>query len=578
MTDGPELEQRVDDLLERLPIGEKVALMFHTMAVIGDRGDGFEGSPLPSLQTLLDLGLTHFNLLGPSPHGREFADWANGVQRRALQRAHPVPVTFSTDPRHHFTDNPLAQMMAGAYSRWPEPLGLAAIGSAERVREFADIARQEYLAVGLRVALHPQIDLATEARWPRINATFGEDADLTSRLGAAYVAGLQGDSLSTASVAAMVKHFPGGGPQRDGKDPHFAWGREQVYPGGAREYHLRPFRAALAAGAAEVMPYYGMPVGTDWEAVGFGFNRSVITGVLREELGFDGVVCTDWGLITDNPGLGDLGTARAWGVEHLDRHERMLKVLDAGVDQFGGEHCTDVLLDLVTDGRVSQARIDRSARRLLRVKVALGLFDDPFVDPGHAAVTVGRADFVAAGRRAQQDALTLLTNGTAAKPLLPLTAGIRLYAPELSPDDVGGRATLVDDPQQADVALLRLATPYEPAGPGIAAMFHHGSLEFAAEVLQQVDDVCAAVPTVVDVYLERPAVLTPIVESAGAIVANFGVAADALVEMLFGESAPRGSLPFDLPRSDAAVAASRSDVAFDTADPVFRFGHGLRYR
>ncbi|MGA5466639.1 glycoside hydrolase family 3 protein [Mycobacterium sp. NPDC050041] len=487
-------------------------------------------------------------------------------------------MTFSTDPRHHFTDNPLAQMMSGAYSRWPEPLGLAAIGSAERVREFADIARQEYLAVGLRVALHPQIDLATEARWPRINATFGEDADLTSLLAAAYVAGLQGDSLSTASVAAMVKHFPGGGPQRDGRDPHFAWGREQVYPGGAREYHLRPFRSALAAGAAEVMPYYGMPVGTDWDEVGFGFNRSVITGVLREELGFDGVVCTDWGLITDNPRLGDLGTARAWGVEHLDRHERMLTVLDAGVDQFGGEHCTDVLLDLVADGRVSEARIDRSARRLLRVKVALGLFDEPLADTEHAAVTVGRADFVAAGRRAQQDALTLLTNGAVGKPLLPLTPGIRLYAPELSPDDVAGRATLVDDPGQADVALLRLATPYEPAGAGIAAMLHHGSLEFAAEVLQQVDDVCAAVPTVVDVYLERPAVLTPIVDSADAIIANFGVAADALVEVLFGESAPRGSLPFDLPRSDAAVAGSRTDVAFDTADPVFRFGHGLRYR
>ncbi|MDO3636125.1 glycoside hydrolase family 3 protein [Mycolicibacterium arseniciresistens] len=578
MTDGADLEHRVEALLARLPIGEKVALMFHTMAVIGDQGDGFEGLPLPSLQTLLDLGLTHFNLLGPSPDGRDFADWANGVQRRSLQRPHPIPVTFSTDPRHHFTDNPLAQMMAGAYSRWPEPLGLAAIGSAERVREFADIARQEYLAVGLRVALHPQIDLATEARWPRINATFGEDGDLTSRLGAAYVEGLQGDSLSAASVAAMIKHFPGGGAQRDGNDPHFAWGREQVYPGGAREYHLRPFRSALAAGAAEVMPYYGMPVGTDWEEVGFGFNRSVITGVLREELGFDGVVCTDWGLITDNPGLGDLGTARAWGVEHLDRHKRMLKVLDAGVDQFGGEHCTDVLLDLVADGRVSEARIDESARRLLRVKFALGLFDEPFVDPEHAAVTVGRADFVAAGRRAQQDALTLLTNGTAANPLLPLPPGIRLYAPELSPDDVAGRATLVDDPKQADVALLRLATPYRPAAPGIAAMFHHGSLEFAAEVLQEVGDVCAAVPTIIDVYLERPAVLTPIVDSAGAIIANFGVAADALVEVLFGESAPRGSLPFDLPRSDAAVVASRSDVAFDTADPVFRFGHGLRYR
>lgn len=573
------VDQRAEDLLSRLAIEDRVALMFHTMALLGDHAQDSPTLPIPSLSSLLDKGLTHFNVIGAAADGREFARWCNGVQRVALQhKPHPIPVTISTDPRHHFSDNPLAQMTAGAFSQWPETLGLAAIGSPERVRQFADIARQEYLAAGVRVALHPQVDLATEPRWSRINGTFGEDADLTSRLAVAYVRGLQGDSLGAGSVAAMIKHFPGGGPQKDGHDPHFGWGREQVYPGGNAEYHLRPFRAALEAGAAEVMPYYGIPVGTAWDEVGFGFNKSVITGLLRRDLGFDGVVCTDWGLITDRPALGDLSSARAWGVEHLGREDRVLHVIEAGVDQFGGEECTEILTGLVRAGRIGQARIDESARRLLRMKFALGLFDRPFVDEDHAAITVGRADFRAAGLQAQRDALTLLTNTETAegKAVLPLTRGIKVYAPGL--DAIAGYATLADTAAGADVAVLRLHAPYEPAEDGIAGFFHHGSLEFTPAGLQQVLEVCATVPTILDIYLDRPAVVTPLIGAAAAIIANFGVSETALLDVLFGVSGPQGALPFDLPRSDDAVVASRTDVPFDTADPVFRFGHGLRYR
>ncbi len=563
--------QRTEDLLSRLPLADKVGLMFHTIAVPADVDEVVQLFGRRSLRSLLDRGLSHFNILGSLPDGRAFAQWHNSVQRAALERPLGVPVTFSTDPRHHFGDNPMTQMMAGPFSQWPETLGLAAIGSAERVAEFADIVRREYTAAGIRVALHPQLDLATEPRWPRINTTFGEDAELASRLGVAYVLGLQGDRIGTESVAAMIKHFPGGGPQKDGNDPHFAWGREQVYPGGNAEYHLRPFRAALAAGAAEVMPYYGMPVATEWEEVGFGFNKSVITGLLRGELGFDGIVCTDWNLITDRPEFGDLGVARAWGVEHLSPEDRVVRVLEAGVDQFGGEDCTDVLLSVIRAGRVSESRIDESVRRLLRMKFDLGLFDRPFLDEDGAAVTVGRPDFRDAGLRAQRDSLTVLTNSG----VLPLARGGKVFAPDFA--SLGGYGEKVDSPADADVAVLRIKAPFEPRTDGMAALFHHGSLEFGGEEVRRVLEVCAAVPTVLDVYLDRPAVLTPFMDAAAAMVANFGVSEAALLDVLFGASDPVGSLPFDLPRSDAAVAASRSDVAFDTADPVFRFGHGLRY-
>ncbi len=570
---GLSVHQRVEDLLSRMPLADKVGLMFHTIAVPADVDAVVPLFGERSLRSLVDKGLRHFNVLGSLPDGRSFAQWHNSVQSAALQHPLGIPVTFSSDPRHHFGDNPLTQMMAGPFSLWPEPLGLAAIGSADRVREFADIVRQEYLAVGIRVALHPQLDVATEPRWSRINTTFGEDADLTSRLGVAYVAGLQGPRLGADSVAAMVKHFPGGGPQLDGNDPHFGWGREQVYPGDNAAYHLRPFRAALDAGAAEVMPYYGMPVGTDWDEVGFGFNKSVITGLLRDELGFDGIVCTDWGLVSDHPDLGDLGVARAWGVEHLGPADRALRVIEAGADQFGGEDCTEVLLGLVRDGRVSESRIDESVRRLLRVTFTLGLFDHPFVDEESASIALGRIDFRDAGLAAQRDSLTLLANAG----LLPLARGAKVFAPQISAAALEGHATRVDDPAAADVAVLRIKAPYEPRTEGMAALFHHGSLEFAAEEVRRILEVCAAVPTVIDVYLDRPAVLTPLAGAAAALIANFGVSERALIAVLFGAAEPRGTLPFDLPRSDAAVAASRTDVAFDTADPLFRFGHGLRY-
>jgi beta-glucosidase len=575
------VEQRVADLTDRMTLEDKAGLLFHDMVAPGDLDALNTLVSLPSARTLVtEFRLRHFNLLGAAPDGRQFAEWHNELQRLAADQPLAIPVTISSDPRHHFTDNPMLSILAGPFSQWPEPIGLAAIGSQELVHEFADIARQEYGAVGIRVALHPQIDLATEPRWPRISQTFGEDADLTSRLAVAYIKGFQGETLGRDSVATMTKHFPGGGPQKDGDDPHFAWGREQVYPGGCFDYHLGPFRAALAAGASQIMPYYGMPVGTEYEEVGFSFNRSVVTGLLREQLGFDGIVCTDWGLVIDAPEPGPLSVARAWGVEHLNPDERLLKLLDAGVDQIGGEYCSDSVVRLVRAGQISKARIDESVRRLLREKFVLGLFDQPFVDVEVAGGTLGRADFRAAGLRAQQRALTLLTNGTsdADSTTLPLQRGIKVYGEGTIDDVLAGYATVVGDATEADVAILRLKAPWQPSGyGGFTDLFHGGSLEFASEELERILGICRVVPTVIDIYLERPAILTPLATEAAAIIGNFGIEEPALLEVLFGDASPEGNLPFDLPRSMAAVVTSSSDAPFDTEDPLFSFGHGLRY-
>jgi beta-glucosidase len=563
------IEQRAEDLLARMTLEDKAGLLFQQIAVIGDfEAPGLFGSA--SVRELLGQRLTHFNILF-APSAREIAEWHNALQREALSRPLGIPVTISSDPRHSFTDNPATALMAGPFAQFPEPLGLAAIGSEDLVTRFADLTRREYLAVGIRAALHPQIDLATEPRWARQSATFGEDAELSTRLGVAYIKGLQGDTVGPSSVSVMAKHFPGGGPQKDGEDPHFSYGREQVYPGGRFDLHLAPFRAAIEAGVAQLMPYYGMPVGLSLdgvpvEEVGFGFNKEIITGLLREKLGYDGIVCTDWGILSNT----------CWGVEHLSFEERMVKSLEAGVDQFGGEYRADVLVSLVRGGAIPESRVDVSVRRLLREKFRLGLFERPFVDPSEAAEIVGTAESREEGVAAQAAAHTLLVNADSGPARLPLSAGLRVYAEGV---DLGDRAVMVNTPAEADVAVLKLSAPFEQRGDGttVESFFRAGSLEFPAAEIARITEISATVPTIVDVYLDRPAVLAPIAGPAATLLANFGASGEAVVRVLFGDAEPLGNLPFDIPSSMKAVEASRPDVPFDTVEPTFRFGDGLRY-
>lgn len=577
------VDERVERLLAQMTLEEKAGLLFQTMISMGPDGELSDGDSvfgLPSNKEYVAGRLmSHFNVLSAAPTVEAMATWHNRLQELAASTRLGIPVTISSDPRHSYTDNPLLGVATSTFSVWPEPLGLAAIGDDGLVERFGDIARREYTAVGIRLALHPQVDLASEPRWSRQLQTFGEDVDLSSRLGAAYIRGFQGAALGVGSVATMTKHFPGGGPQLDGEDAHFAHGREQVYPGGQFELHLKPFEAAFAAGTSQVMPYYGMPVGTEYEEVGFGFNKSVITGLLRERYGFDGVVCTDWGLITDNDVFGGPFPARAWGVERLSPRERMVKVLEAGVDQFGGEANPDLLVDLVRSGEVSEARLDVSARRLLREKFVLGLFDDQrYVDVDRAVEIVGNAEFVAAGAAAQRAAVTLLTNTVAeAHPTLPLVRGRRIYVEGVPAEVAAAYGTVVTDPHEADVAILRLQAPFEERTATFESLFHAGSLDFPADQVAHVREIAGAVPTVVDVFLERPAVLTPFADDVAAITGTFGASPEALLDVLFGAAEPQGNLPFDLPSSMDAVRANRPDVPFDTADPLFRFGHGLRY-
>jgi beta-glucosidase len=578
------IEERVEDLLSQMTLEEKAGLLFQTMigmnadgSLIEQGGGGTFNQP-PTSEMVTRRLINHFNVVSVG-QTRPMAEWYNRLQALAEETRLGIPVTISSDPRHAFSNNPATSFRAGAFSQWPEPTGLAATRDPALVEEFADIARQEYLAVGIRLALHPMADLATEPRWGRINGTFGEDAALASQMVAAYIRGFQRERLGPDSVACMTKHFPGGGPQKDGEDPHFPYGREQVYPGNNFDYHLIPFEAAFAAGTAQIMPYYGMPVGLPLEEVGFGFNKDVITGLLREKYGFDGVVCTDWGLLTSSEIGGKVLPARAWGVEHLSVAERARKALDAGADQFGGEACPEVVIALVNSGQISEARIDVSVRRLLRDKFRLGLFDNPYINPDAAETIVGNARFRSAGELAQRKSIVLLKNSdTSGGRILPLREKPKLYIENIAPEVASAYGQVVPSVAEADIAILRLQAPFEPRDTlPLEAFFHAGDLSFKEEEKTRILAILKQVPTIVDIYLDRPAVIPEIAAHSAALLANFGASDAAILDVIFGRFSPSGKLPFELPSSMEAVRKQKSDVPYDSENPLFPFGYGLTY-
>lgn len=581
------VDARVNDLMEQMTLNEKAGCMFVSAVGVrkdGSLADGFSlrnfMAPLGTSEMLFQKHLNHFNIfLASDPE--HTARWYNNLQKRAERTRLGIPVTIASDPRNHGGSDPLSAAMSGGMTQFPTPLGLAAMNDSAAMAQFADIARQEYVAVGIRIALHPQIDLATEPRWWRISGTFGEDAALSSRMTSAYILGFQGDSIGPSSVACMTKHFPGGGPQEDGQDAHFAYGKDQVYPGNNFNYHLIPFEAAFDAGTAMIMPYYGVPKGQTSEDVGMSYNREIIRGLLRDRYGYDGVVCTDWGLVNDNRMFGMMFLpARAWGMENATEEERVQKIIEAGVDQFGGESCPEIIVKLVNDGKIPEERIDTSVRRILKLKFEMGLFDDPYVDVDKAISIVGNDRFRAAAETMHRKSFVLLKNDTInGSPMLPLSKGLKIYVQNMDEEKVAPYGTVVKKPEEADVALIRLHTPaYKLTGSGIlGALIKGGDLDFKGKEKEEILDLLSRIPAVVDITMDRPAVIPGIAAATRGLFASFGSPDEAFLDLVFGNFSPRGKLPLEMPSSMEAVRNQQEDVPYDSKDPLFPFGFGLSY-
>ncbi|MDZ7607050.1 MAG: glycoside hydrolase family 3 N-terminal domain-containing protein [Cyclobacteriaceae bacterium] len=581
-----QVEARVEDLVAQMNVEEKVGMLWHPPLGVGSEGqlldkpDVSAFSMVSTYDVMLNKKIRHYNLF-MIPDTRHLAIWYNNLQKLAEQDRLGIPVTISSDPRHGISNFIGNELLGGEFSKWPEPIGLAATNDSALVAEFGRIAAEELRSVGIRTALHPMADLATEPRWARINGTFGEDANLSAKLTAAYIYGFQGTEIGNHTVSCMTKHWPGGGPQSDGWDAHFRYGMDQVYPGNNFRHHIIPFEAAFKAGTMMIMPYYGVPVDQTSENVGMSFNKEIITELLRKEYGYDGIVCTDWGIVEGFSLLGfPLFESTGWGVDDLSIKQRIKKILDAGVDQFGGNANTGELLELVKEGQISEARLDESVRRLLRAKFMIGLFDNPYLDVENAVNTVGKPEFVAKGKEAQRKSVVLMKNvmDTDSTMALPLSGSVKIYVENIAKDVAGKYATVVDSLADADVAVLRLQTPWEPRdGNFIEALFHQGHLNFTEPELSRILAITAKKPTIICMYLDRPAVMPEIANGAAGLLGEFGAYDDAVLDVVFGKFNPTGKLPFELPISMEAVEKQMEDVPFDSGNPLYPFGYGLNY-
>ena len=571
---------RLDNLLGQMTLEEKVGQMMHPAITI--KPDfallAFHfamGRVDIDAAEIFDKHISHFNFYG-APTPLEIAEKLNRLQKIAARTRLGIPLTISSDPLHEAASGGIAAFSVKGFSGWPSQLGFAAARDIDLVKRFGEIASAEYRAVGLRTALHPMADLATEPRWARNFGTFGSNAQLSAEMTNAYMLGFQGTTLTDKSVMTMVKHFPGGGPQEFGLDAHLPSGKRQVYPGDNFDYHVEPFKKAIDNGLRVIMPYYGIPIDQTDENVAMGFNKMILTDLLRDELGFTGVVCTDWGIVS----------SRAWGVEGMSVRERYKKSIDAGVDQYGGENDPAHIIDLVRSGELSEARIDQSVRRILLNKFELGLFEQSLVDEDAIPALIRTPQYLAAGLEAQRKSIVLLNNKMADTVALPLAEGTKIFVDGLDADQAKLYGTLVDSADQADVVVLYLPTIFNGnQAPGsdelmdqfLSTILPDDNLAFSAAVLDKakVYSENARLITVVD--LNRPAILTELNQLSDGLIGTFGVYDSVLFEMIFGQFSPQGKLPFEIPSSMAAVMAQKEDLPDDSVAPTFIFGRGLSY-
>ncbi|MFL2715292.1 MAG: glycoside hydrolase family 3 N-terminal domain-containing protein [Gammaproteobacteria bacterium] len=568
---------RTEDLLKKMTLEEKVGQMFHPPFTLNPDiwmliyEIAIRGNQLTESQILFD-NISHFNLYGnPSPEN--LAKKINNFQRVASKTRLGIPVTISSDPIHEVAKGGgVASFSVDGFSKWPSQLGFAATNDPAIVKEFAEIAKEEYLAVGIRTALHPMSDLATEPRWARNFGTFGSSAEISSQMTIAYMDGFQGNKIDHNSVLTMVKHFPGGGPQKDGLDAHLYSGKDQTYPGNNFDYHLIPFKEAINNNLKVIMPYYGIPVDQTEENVAMAFNRYIITDLLREDIGFDGVICSDWGIIT----------GRHWGVDDLSIEQRYEKSINAGIDQFGGEADTSYLIKLVKEDKIPESRIDNSVRRILINKFDLGLFDNPYVDVTNVQHKVNTLKNIDAGLDAQRKSLVLLENNG----ILPLKKENKVFVDGLDKNIAQKFGNVVKKSSDADVIIMYVHTVFnENQESGLNRMFDNflsklfpnGDLRFNRNIINKIKEYSKEKELIVIVDLNRPAILGDIKKSTSSLIGTFGVSDQVIFEGIYGRFNPSGKLPFEIPSSMEAVLNQKEDLPDDTLNPTYEFGYGISY-
>lgn len=679
-------EERAMDLASKMSIEQIAGLMLysgHQRIPGGGFGQGgtYNGKPYAESgasasdltdqqkQFLTDDNLRHV-LITTVESPEVAAVWNNNAQALVEGLGLGIPANNSSDPRHQAaSDEEYTIGSGGTISRWPGSIGLAASFDPELVQQFGEIASVEYRALGIATALSPQVDLATDPRWYRYSGTFGPSPELTTDMARAYVDGFQtsspgqeiGGGWGYESVNAMTKHWPGGGAGEGGRDAHYGFGKFAVFPGNNLQTHMRPFIEGafdLKGGtgmASAIMPYYTISFGQDpnGENVGNAFSKYFITEQLREKYGYDGVVCTDWGVTRPDEGMAAFGRT-PWGVESLTEAERHYKVLMAGCDQFGGNNAAGPVLEAYQMGvkehgeEAMRARFEKSAVRLLKNIFRVGLFENPYLDVAVTTATVGKAEYMTAGYEAQLRSLVLLKNKGG---ILPLSGEKTVYIPKryvpassnffgveiparwedpIKPETAGKYFKVTDDPAVADLAIVVINNPENGRTAGYSEAdaknggngFFPISLQYGSYTATEARDpslggdarekdvlnrtyknktVKANNSTDLDLVLEtrkampgkplvvilrmgNPTVVAEFEPQIDALLINFGVQDQAVLDILSGAVEPTGLLPLQMPANMTTVETQLEDVPFDmepytdSEGSIYDFAFGLNWQ
>ncbi|WP_044914593.1 glycoside hydrolase family 3 protein [Butyrivibrio sp. WCE2006] len=645
-------EERAKDLAGRLSVEEIAGLMMYSAhQLVPAISGGWYGATYRGGKTFDESGADEWELTDQQKkfltedhvryvlamvlkNGEVAAKWNNEMQALCEEMPHGIPVNTSTDPRHG-AGSASAEFRTEAKdtSKWPLGLGLAATFDPDLVKKFAKTAAKEYRALGITTELGPQIDLGTEPRWMRVSDTYGQSSKLVTEYAKAYCEGLQngdGDSWGNGSVAAMVKHWPGGGPCESGRDAHYAFGKYAVYPGKNFEEHLKPFiegafKLEGTGKASAVMPYYTVSFGIDpsGKNVGNSYSKYIIGDLLRDKYGFDGVVCTDWGITGDPSDKLDSFGSRCYGTEDLSEAERHLCIIENGVDQFGGNNYIKPILEAYRIGcerhgeEKMRKRFEESARRLLLNSFRCGLFENPYLDPNESKNILGCDEYVESGFNAQLKSIVMVKNNG----VLPIKGKKKVYIPGRTIEahkgflrnmvdavslpganqkDVEKFFEFTENPEGADFAICFIESPisdgyteetgYRPvtlqyrsytadnarevsiAGGDFREESDNRSykgksnkaanehdLDIVIKTKEQMKDK----PVIVSIRMNNPSIVAEFEPYADAILVNFGVETKAVLSIVNGDSEPSAMLPVQLPKDMDTIEKHCEDVPFD---------------
>ena len=589
---------------------------------------------LPGTSTLLKEWFNRHVILRANATPTDLADWMNQADAVCEECEHFIPVAAASNSRNENGELVFGMNDAGGvFATYPGTLGIAAAVKGYRidiVDKFAETIRREWNACGLRKGYMYMADTVTDPRWQRTYGTFGEDPALISEIMEHIIPRIQGSDhgVTADGVAVTTKHFPGGGARENGFDPHYAAGQWNVYAteGSLEKYHLPPFQVAVKAGTSSIMPYYSKPAAAkskpqhdlegnviDLEPYGFAYNRYFIDTMLRGQMGFQGYINSDTGIVHN----------MCWGVDMLDIPERIgFAVTNAGVDVISGLFDNEAGMEAYNRGKngyyethkvpdgftadqlvLTDEALDRAVTRTLTELFELGMFENPYRDPAEAEALVATpSDWDAAAEAHRRSVVLLKNDGT-----LPLTAektaGRKVYAEAFNKNpeqaaaataalrEMLGDLTLTDTPADADFALL-MVTPssgeYFNATPGYleldicedktvcnvdtegkpTAETHKETTLAGAGRLA---DIAAAVhgnggKVISNINVTLAWEVGNVERISDALTVGFDTYPSATLDVIFGRFAPTGKLPITLPRGDEVLAVNADGVCISPND------------